>query len=137
MLGTPLLRGRRRGRHDDEAVDEEAALPPLRLIRGHRTLEPAALPNVHLKVSFFGSTTPTRDEKELALVVQKAQECIRIFTPHRCMFASNLPVDNHADFGSWTMKDLEKTFLDIAAPFTPEECAYLWRDTALTVYRMN
>jgi predicted TIM-barrel fold metal-dependent hydrolase len=118
-----------RGRPSLADLNGEAYLAGMKLF--------AALPNVHFKVSFFGFSTPTRNAAELALVVEKAQACINLFTPQRCMFATNFPVDNHVDFGAWTMKDLEKTFTDIAAPFSAEERAYLWCGTALTVYRMN
>ena len=53
------------------------------------------------------------------------------------MFATNFPVDNADVFSAWTMKDMLKTFHEIANNFKPEEQARLWRETALEAYRMQ
>ena len=53
------------------------------------------------------------------------------------MFATNFPVDAGSSFSSWTMKDLLKTFHELAKDFSPEDQARLWRETALEVYRMK
>ena len=70
-------------------------------------------------------------------MIAKSIELIKLFTPQRCMFATNFPVDNADIFGTWTMKDMLKTFHAIAKDFTPEEQARLWRETALEAYRMK
>jgi len=81
----------------------------------------ASLPNVFLKVSFFGFITPSKNEQDLALIIEVSKSLIKIFTPERCMFATNFPVDNHDQFGSWTITDLSRVMKSIAEPFTSDE----------------
>ena len=95
----------------------------------------AAMPNVYMKVSFFALTDPKWEKGDV--VIDKSIELVKLFTPQRCMFATNFPVDNTEIFGAWTMKDMLKTFHQIANNFKPEEQARLWRETALKAYRMQ
>ena len=78
----------------------------------------AAMPNVFMKISFFARTD--REWKDGDTVIEKAIELVKLFTPERCMFATNFPVDNADLFGTWTMKKMVETFNTIAKDFTPE-----------------
>ena len=134
------------------AVDVLDTVPKLRVIIDHRgfpsTIEQvqsdeywngmkrfAAMPNVYMKISFFARTDASW--KNGGIVVEKAIELIRLFTPAKCMFATNFPVDNAEFFGGWTMQRLLETFNCIAKEFSPAEKARLWRETALDVYRID
>jgi predicted TIM-barrel fold metal-dependent hydrolase len=134
------------------AADVLDTCPKLRVIIDHRgfpkTVEQikseeywtgmkrfAAMPNVYMKISFFGRTDA--EWKDGATVIEKSIELIKLFTPQRCMFATNFPVDNADVFGTWTMKRMVETFNAIGKGFTPEEQACLWRETALKAYRMD
>ena len=95
----------------------------------------AAMPKVYMKISFFARTDPKWEKGDV--VIAKAIELTKLFTPQKCMFATNFPVDNADVFSAWTMKDMLKTFHEIASNFTPAEQARLWRETALEAYRMQ
>ena len=95
----------------------------------------AAMPNVYMKISFFGRTDASWENG--AKVLEKAVELVKLFTPQRCMFATNFPVDNADMFGAWTMQRMVDAFHAIDKDFTPEEQACLWRETALKAYRMD
>jgi len=68
----------------------------------------AALPNVFIKLSFFGRVNPAWDQSEE--VIKAAKKLCEIFSPERSMFASNFPVDCIEMFGSWTMSKLFVVF---------------------------
>lgn len=93
------------------------------------------MPKVYMKISFFARTDA--EWKQGDQVIAKSIELIKLFGPNRCMFATNFPVDNADLFGTWTMKDMLKTFHTIAKEFTPAEQARLWRETAIEAYRMG
>ena len=95
----------------------------------------AAMPKVYMKISHFARTDA--EWKEGDIVIAKAIELIKLFTPQRCMFATNFPVDNSPIFCTWTMKKMLETFHEIAKGFSPEEQARLWRETAIEAYRMQ
>jgi predicted TIM-barrel fold metal-dependent hydrolase len=38
--------------------------------------------------------------------MEKVREVIQIFSPQRCMLASNLPVDSLEKYGSWNIETL-------------------------------
>lgn len=78
----------------------------------------AALPNVYIKISFFGRINPEWNEAEF--VIEKCKELVKIFTPQRSMFATNFPVDCLEMFGSWTMTKLLTTFNAIASDLNEE-----------------
>jgi predicted TIM-barrel fold metal-dependent hydrolase len=79
-------------------------------LKGIRLL--AECPNVYFKIGSFGYMNPKWDEKEFVLA--QVSQAIDIFTPHRCMFESNFPVDNLPDYGSWTGKKLVEVFQKLA-----------------------
>jgi predicted TIM-barrel fold metal-dependent hydrolase len=91
--------------------------------------------NTHMKVSFFGLTDPTWEHEQL--VLDKAEEIIKLFTSKRCMFATNFPCDSTEKFGSWTGKGMVETFKKLAARFEPYEAEFLWKETAMRTYRIG
>ena len=93
------------------------------------------MPKVYMKISFFASTDV--EWKNGDIVIAKSIDLIKLFTPQRCMFATNFPVDNSINYGSWTMKKMLETFHEIAKEFTPNDQARLWRETAVEAYRMQ
>ena len=95
----------------------------------------ATLPNVFMKISFFARTDPKWENGDF--VLEKSLDLIKLFTPQRCMFASNFPVDVTEQCGSWTSKGLFEAFATLAKEFTAEERACLYSTTALKVYRMD
>ena len=68
----------------------------------------AALPNVFMKLSFFGRVNPAWDQSQE--VIKAATKLCEMFGPERCMFATNFPVDCNEEFGSWTMSKLFVVF---------------------------
>jgi predicted TIM-barrel fold metal-dependent hydrolase len=106
-------------------------------------VELAACPNVYVKlggltmsISGFGwhkRDTPP-DSKELARAMSPYyQTCIELFGPQRCMFESNFPVDRISC--SYTV--LWNAFKRIARDFSAAECAALFHDTAVRVYKLD
>jgi len=95
----------------------------------------AALPNVYIKISFFGRINPAWDQSEY--VIGKMKELIKIFTPQRSMFATNFPVDCMEVFGSWTMTRLLALFNRIAEDLSEEEKKWLFHDSAFKVYEIT
>ena len=79
----------------------------------------AAMPNVYMKISFFGRTDAKWEQGDV--VIAKSIELIKLFKPQKCMFATNFPVDNAEVFGTWTMKHMLDIFHTIAKDFTPAE----------------
>ena len=61
------------------------------------------------------------------------ETCIEAFGPDRCMFESNFPVD----FGSCSYATLWNVFKRLAAGFSADEKAALFKGTACKVYRLN
>jgi len=53
------------------------------------------LPKVHVKLSMLNNLLPgwEGDEEKAKKVKEKVMEVIELFGSHRCMFASNFPVD--------------------------------------------
>jgi hypothetical protein len=62
---------------------------------------------------------------------------ISIFSPQRCMFATNFPVDHLQEYGAWNDKTLIKAFKDVADRYSVEDQAWLWRKTAMKAYRVS
>jgi predicted TIM-barrel fold metal-dependent hydrolase len=58
---------------------------------------------------------------------------IEQFGPERCMFESNFPVDKQ----SLSYRTLWNAFKKIAAGFSADEKAAMFRDTAMRVYRLT
>jgi len=123
---TPVILNHLGSFHDgeDEAYEEMWR-------HGMRTL--AALPHVCVKLSmlFFCAQGYHEDEDKEEHVRRLVREVIDMFGPHRCMFASNYPVDRiqgidvatlYGRFVAWTMD------------WSEEERAALFHDTAARVY---
>ena len=51
----------------------------------------AAMPNVYMKISFFARTDPKWEDPDYML--QASIDLVKLFTPKKCMFATNFPVD--------------------------------------------
>ena len=58
--------------------------------------------------------------------------CIEQFSPRRCLFESNFPVDKL----SYSYTVLWNAFKRITQDFSPQERADLFRETARRVYRL-
>lgn len=97
----------------------------------------AANPNAYMKVSFFARSDPNGNWENGAVIIEKSIDLIKLFTPQRCMFATNFPVDNSEVFGKWTMPRMIEVMKSIAKNFTQAEQDCLWRETALKFYRMD
>ena len=95
----------------------------------------AARPKTYIKLSFFACSD--FKWKRGDIVIEKAIELVKLFGANRCMFATNFPIDNMPMLGGWTMKDMLKTYKEIAKDFTPAEQACLYRETAFEAYRMK
>lgn len=63
-------------------------------------------------------------------------ECLRLFTPKRCMFGSNFPVDRL----SITYEELVNLYREIIeeqAKLTPEEVNLVFKENAIKTYRLD
>ena len=63
-------------------------------------------------------------------------ECLRLFTPKRCMFASNFPVDRL----NISYEELVNVYRDIAendAGLTPDEINLVFKENAIKTYRLE
>lgn len=99
-------------------------------------------PNVVIKIGGLGMdvTTPMggagRDAAATTLVSEwrpYVEACIEAFGTHRCMFASNFPVDaSTCSYGA-----LWNTFKLTTAGYSSDEKRALFSGTAETVYRLN
>jgi predicted TIM-barrel fold metal-dependent hydrolase len=87
----------------------------------------AELPNVYCKISGLGMFNHNWSAESIRPIVES---CIEIFTPKRCMFGSNFPVDKL--HGSYT--DVWRAFEKIASQFREEEQDALFADTATQFY---
>jgi L-fuconolactonase len=103
----------------------------------------AAYPNLFLKLSGAGlrvfgfgfdnnDTPPTSDELSRA-IAPFFETCVDLFSPSRCMLASNFPVDK----GMFSYRVLWNAFAKLAAPLTLTEQQHLFHATAQTVYRLD
>ena len=87
----------------------------------------AAMPNVFMKISKHGCTEKVwlnengEQSKNAKQVIAKSVELIKLFTPKRCMFATNYPVDYGGLVGAWDMNSLFNLFNEIANNFPPED----------------
>ena len=61
------------------------------------------------------------------------ETCIEAFGANRCMFESNFPVDS----GTCTYAVLWNAFKRLAAGASTAEKAFLFKDTAIRVYRLS
>ena len=109
----------------------------------HAMRELARCPNVHVKLGgmqmrrtglFFGDRPRPPDSDELARdlggYMRHAIDC---FSPRRCMFESNLPIERE----SCSATVLWNAFKKISSGYAPADRADLFEGTATRVYRLN
>ncbi|MBP7335987.1 amidohydrolase [Niveispirillum sp.] len=130
-LAGPIGVGRFRGMRVQVFADWRAAITEL-----------AACPNVSIKLSGVGADLmgfgwnngQTRPNSEiLATAIQPyIMAAIDIFSPARCMFASNFPVDGR----SFSYGTLWNAFKHLAARYSADERDNLLRGTATRIYRL-
>jgi L-fuconolactonase len=89
----------------------------------------AALPNTFCKLSGLGMVAHRND---LQIFRRFFDECVRLFGAHRCMFASNFPID--LSYGSGD--ELFAVFDEIASAYSEVDAANLFAQTAERVYRL-
>ncbi len=105
--------------------------------------ELATCPNAYVKLGGMGSVRngfgwQLREKPPDSLELAKAWApyfnwCIEKFSPDRCMFESNFPMDRHSC--SYTV--LWNAFKRVAKPFSASENAALFYDTAVQIYRLT
>ncbi len=90
----------------------------------------AQLPNIFCKLSGFGMFDHHWTTNSIRPVIESV---IDIFTPERCMFGSNFPVDKlHRDY-----QTLWQAYLDISRAFSADEQQALFFGTANQFYALN
>ncbi len=89
----------------------------------------AACENISVKISGFGMFDPEWTVERIRPFVC---ETIELFSPSRCMFASNFPVDRayRSFFDIWT------AFFQITDEFSETERSKMFHDNAVTLYRI-
>ena len=102
----------------------------------------AQCPNVHVKLGGLGMKItgygfhkrerPPGSEEMAGLWRPYIETCIEAFTPQRCMFESNFPVDKVS--GSFTV--YWNAFKRLASGASPGEKAALFHDTAAAFYKL-
>ncbi|CAE8665344.1 unnamed protein product, partial [Polarella glacialis] len=90
----------------------------------------AKLPNTYIKLSMLCYPDPNWDENEL--VLSALHRVIELFGPHRCMFASNFPVDVK---DGWPAERLLPAFLKLAERYSEGERQELFAGSARRAYR--
>lgn len=130
-LAGPIGVGRFRGKRGEVFADWRAKISKL-----------AGCPNVTMKLSGFGAdlmgfgwnraATPPDSDTLSAAFRPYILAAIEAFSPSRCMFASNFPVDG----ASYTYGVLWNAFKRVAASFSRAEQNELFRGTASRVYRL-
>lgn len=93
----------------------------------------AACPNTFIKISMLCYISVTWDEEPV--IVDTVKKIIALFGPHRCMFASNHPVDRNPS-NKWPAARLLPAFRNLASHLSHEEQALLWRHTAHRAYEI-
>ena len=89
----------------------------------------AACPNVVAKLSGLGTFL---HRNEPAHVTHVVQETVGIFSPARCLFGSNFPIEK-----LWTSYGaLVEAYRDAVGRFTAKEHQAILHDTAMSVYRI-
>ncbi len=105
--------------------------------------ELAQCPNVHVKLgglgmkvtgfAFHKQPAPPNSEALATVWRPYIETCIEAFTPRRCMFESNFPVDRAAG----TYRTYWNAFKRLAAGASDEEKAWLFHDGAAKFYRLR
>ena len=131
-LGGPIGIGPYEGRRDEILATWRASMA-----------EVAACENVTLKLGgigmpIFGQSWHKQDvsptsEEVAAVWGDPIRWCIDTFGPSRCMFESNFPVDR----ASVSYSTLWNSFVIMAAGYDDKERQQLFRQTALTAYRIG
>ena len=90
----------------------------------------AELPNIYCKISGFGMFDHEWTVDSIRPIIINV---IDIFTPERCMFGSNFPVEKlHADYHAvWN------AYMEIIKEFSLDEKQQLFADTARNFYSIN
>lgn len=119
------------GRSSLTSSDDKEALETWRA--GMKAM--AALPHVYVKLSMLSYSVKDfwKNEQAITKVGELVHEIVNLFTPSRCMFASNFPVDG---FDGCTPDTLYSIFMKWAEPFTAKEQQALFHTTATLVYRL-
>jgi predicted TIM-barrel fold metal-dependent hydrolase len=133
--------------HVDELLDLVAAAPTTPVVINHAFLpadrSPGALagwrkalsraasaPGITLKISGIGIKDRRWSLDDNAGVIR---DCIEIFGPKRCMFASNFPVDGLTGSFDTIVSGFRAATADLALP----DRQALFHDTAVRVYRLD
>ena len=87
-------------------------------------------PNTYIKLSEFGIKGEEWNFNENARIIL---ELIDLFSPKRCMFASNFPVSKI----KITFKNLYNNYKKIVEKFSLDEKKYLFSETAIEVYNLD
>jgi predicted TIM-barrel fold metal-dependent hydrolase len=130
-LGGPIGAAPCEGRRAEAFADWRAKLQRL-----------AACPNVHMKLGGLGMRwagfdfhrrpVPPSSEDLAAAWKPYIETAIELFTPDRCMFESNFPVDNEI----CSYVTLWNAFKRVTASYAAGERAALFGDTARAFYRL-
>jgi L-fuconolactonase len=130
-LGTPLGIGDYAGRADDVFKEWQASIS---LLAQHENVA-MKLGGLNMELNGLSSVqqrhAPTSEELALA-TSRYFLHAIEAFGPDRCMFESNFPVDRIG----CSYLVLWNSFKRIAAPFSEDERAMLFHDTAVSIYRI-
>ena len=87
-------------------------------------------PNTYIKLSEFGVKGKEWNFNENASIIYKL---IDLFTPKRCMFASNFPVSKL----KITFDNLFNNYKKIVEKFSRDEKKYLFSETAIKAYNLD
>lgn len=103
----------------------------------------AACPNVYMKLGGIGMprtgfdwhtrNKPVGSEELATSMAPFMHYCIENFSPNRCMFESNFPVDKV----SYSYKVMYNAFKRLSAGYSAAERAAMFHDTAARVYRIT
>ena len=103
----------------------------------------AACPNVYMKLGGIGMprtgfdwhtrATPIGSEELAASQAPLMNYCIEQFTPARCMFESNFPVDKV----SYSYNVMYNAFKRLSKSYSAAERAAMFHDVAARVYRID
>ena len=103
----------------------------------------AACPNVYMKLGGIGMprtgfdwhtrSTPIGSEELAASMAPFMNYCIEQFSPARCMFESNFPVDKV----SYSYNVMYNAFKRLSKGYSAAERAAMFHDNAARVYRTN
>lgn len=131
-VGGPLGIGPHAGKRDEVFTAWAASMREL-----------ATCPNVHVKLGGLGMkvagfgfherSQPPASAELAALWRPYIETCIEAFTPQRCMFESNFPVDK----ASASYRVVWNAFKRITAGAAPAEKSGLFHDTAVTFYGLR